>query len=209
MQDLTEEGHLWAGGSFDDALSFFGELTFSADGVELEHATLHFDDLVGPAHALNLVVGKGMATLSSFGPHSTYLGDMAMPVVPVTALYGATGGSFALMNNNNGLELNGTIGGRFDYSAGINAGANLDVQDAQDVYAHVGYKLGDMSLDGTLIGLLRQAPPARRHLGRGRLRAEPGPARLPGPNGIRCPATPRTDAEEMLGAQIIGAFEKR
>jgi len=147
IQDLTEEGHIWAGGSFDDSMTFFAELTFAPDGVEVEHATVQFADLFGPAHLVNVVVGKGMATLSSFGPHSTYLVDTALPLLPMTALYGATSESFALVNNTNAIEANGTIIGRIDYSVGLAAGANVDVHDSQDVYAHVGYKLGGMSLD--------------------------------------------------------------
>ena len=40
------------------------------------------------------------------------------------------------------------VKGRFIYSFGINSGANLDVRNTENVYAHVGYKVGGMRLDG-------------------------------------------------------------
>src|SRR6266540_1521655 len=55
--------------------------------------------------------------------------------------------SIALVLLTSANEANGTIIGRIDYSVGLAAGANVDVHDSQDVYAHVGYKLGGMSLD--------------------------------------------------------------
>ena len=76
LDNLIEEGHIWAGGSFDDGISFFGELTFASDGVGVETAHVHFNDLVGPAYALNLTVGKFIPTISSFGPHSSYLSSL-------------------------------------------------------------------------------------------------------------------------------------
>ena len=37
MQDLTAEAHLWAGGAINDSLTYFAQITLSADGVEIEH----------------------------------------------------------------------------------------------------------------------------------------------------------------------------
>lgn len=148
LNDVISEGHLWAGGSFDDTITFFGEVTVASDGTDVEHATVHFNDLVGPKHVLNAVVGKNVATLSSFGSHSSYVADMAATPLLVTALYGATSDSWNIDDAYNGLELNGTVGGRFDYAAGLNAGANVDARGANDWYAHVGYKFGGVRLDG-------------------------------------------------------------
>jgi hypothetical protein len=149
LHDLVAEGHLWAGGSFSEHIAYFAEVTFSTDGtIDLEHAELHFNDLFGPKHIFNLYVGRGFPTLTSFAPHSSYLADTIMPGLGVTALYGATSASFTTLGQDNLVEVNGMAGGRFIYSVGVAAGANLDVRNAEDVYAHLGFKLGGMRLDG-------------------------------------------------------------
>lgn len=146
--NLVEEGHLWAGGSFDDTITYFSELTASADGIEIERAMVSFNDLVGPAHAVNVWVGKGSGTLNSFGPHSTYIADAAFAPLPVTALFGATSGSWNLTDNFQTAEVNGTIEGMVDYSAGVTNGANASVQTPTNAYVHVGAKFGGVRLDG-------------------------------------------------------------
>jgi hypothetical protein len=87
LDSLIAEAHVWAAGSFDEKITFFGEVTISADGVEIEHARVHFNDLLGPKHLLNLSVGKQFATLASFGPHSSYVADVLIPPLSVSALY--------------------------------------------------------------------------------------------------------------------------
>lgn len=146
--NIIEEGHLWAAGSIDDSITFYSELTAATDGVELETASLYFNDLAGPAHAVNLAVGKRVGSYTSFAPHSSYFADGMMTQVPVTGLYGATSDPFLFNDNHNGIEVNGVVGGRFDYAAGIAAGTNVDVRNSANVYGHVGYKLGGANLDG-------------------------------------------------------------
>lgn len=146
--NLVEEGHLWAGGSFDESITFFSELTASADGFEIERAIVSFDDLFGPTHAVNVWVGKGSSTLNSFGPHSTYIADNAIPSVAVTALFGATSPSWSLTDNFQTVEVNGVLSGVVDYSAGITNGANSEVRAPTNAYLHVGTKLGGVRLDG-------------------------------------------------------------
>jgi hypothetical protein len=146
--DLIEEGHLWAGGDFDDGITFFGELTASGGGIELERAVVSFDDLVGPDHAVNVWVGRGSATLNSFGPHSTYIADSQIPLVQTTALFGATSDSWDLVDNFQTAELNGVVGGVVDYSAGVANGANSEVRTPRNAWMHLGYKLGGVRLDG-------------------------------------------------------------
>jgi thiol-disulfide isomerase/thioredoxin len=147
LTHMVEEGHLWAGGSFDDEITFFGEVTFADGGAELEHVSVHFNDLAGPKHALNVVAGKIAPTLSSFGAHASYLADMTITPLFVTALYGATSDSWNVVDAYGGIEVNGTVKGRLDYTAGANAGANVDTRSTDDYYAHVGYKFGGMPLD--------------------------------------------------------------
>jgi hypothetical protein len=150
LHDLIAEAHLWAGGAFTEHISYFAEVTFSSAGnIDLEHAELHFNDLVPQAkHVLNLYVGRGFPTLTSFGPHSSYVADTLTPGLFTTALYGATSESFSLTNEYNLVELNGMVKGRFIYSVGVNSGSNLDVRNAENVYGHVGFKLGGLRLDG-------------------------------------------------------------
>ena len=149
FDNLIEEGHLWAAGSIDDSITFYSELTASrADGVDLETAAVYFNDLVGPAHAVNLAVGRRIGTYTSFQNHGSYFADLMITQVPVTGLYGATSDPFVFNDNHNGLEVNGVIGSRFDYSVGLAAGTNLDARNSANIYGHVGYKLGGSTLDG-------------------------------------------------------------
>ncbi len=146
--NLVKEGHLWAGGSFDDSITYFSELTASAGGIEVERAVVIFNDLIGPAHAVNLWVGKGSGTLNSFGPHSTYIGDSMIASSPVTALFGGTSNSWNLTDNFQTAEVNGVVEGLVDYSAGITNGANTAAHTPTNVYVHAGAKFGGVRLDG-------------------------------------------------------------
>jgi hypothetical protein len=149
LDTLIQEAHLWAAGSVDDSITYYSETTFSRiDGLNVERAALYLGDLVGPQHAVNAVVGRFPAQLTSFGPHSSYLADTELPAVLVTGLYGATSDPFDFTDNHNGAEINGVIAGRFDYSAGLVAGTNVDFRTSSNVYAHVGVKLGGATLDG-------------------------------------------------------------
>ena len=89
-----------------------------------------------------------MPTLSTFGPHSSYLVDMATTPLMVTALYGGTSDSWNVGDGYDGAEVNGVLGGRFEYAAGFNAGANVDVRNPNNAYAFIAYKLGGARLDG-------------------------------------------------------------
>lgn len=151
LDNLVGEGQLWAGAALDDKVTLWGELSFSDGGAEVEHAQILFNDLVGPKHAVNLVVGKGFPTLTSFGPHSSFLGDARITTVPVTGLYGLSADPFTLVDNYDGFEVTGVLGeGRFDYSAGVSSGKNDagSLFNSENAYAHAGYKIGGMRLDG-------------------------------------------------------------
>jgi hypothetical protein len=152
FSNLVAEGHVWAGGSFDDTITYFGEITFSRDGtIDIEHARVIFNDLIGPKHAVNLQVGRGFQTLSSFGMHSSYVSDTRMLDAPVAALYGAQGNPWGVLGQYNGIEVNGVVFNDFNYSLGINAGTTTsltDVRPLENFYGHVGYKIGGMTMDG-------------------------------------------------------------
>lgn len=148
LHSLIEEAHLWAGGSFSEHISYFGELTFADAAVEIEHAELHFNDLTAQRHLVNVYVGRGAPTLTSFGPHSSYIADAIMPGLSVTGLYGGSTDSFNVMGQYNLVEVNGMAGGRFIYGIGATSGANIGVRTTENFHGHVGFKLGGMRLDG-------------------------------------------------------------
>jgi hypothetical protein len=156
LDTLVEEGHVWAAGSIDDSITYYSEVTAAADGVELETAALFFNDLAGPAHAVNLDVGRRIGTYTSFQNHGSYLADMMMTQVPVTGLYGATSDPFVFNDNHNGVEVNGVVECRFNYSAGFAAGTNFDARNSANFYGHIGYKIGGSTLDGEHTGGVAQ-----------------------------------------------------
>jgi hypothetical protein len=151
LDDLVAEGHLWAGAALDDSLTIWAEFTIAHGGADVEHAQVLLNDLLGPKHAVNLVVGRGFPTLTSFGPHSSYLGDVRITNAPVTGIYGLSTDPFILVDNFNGFELTGVLlKGRADYSAGWTTGKNTvgTKFNSENVYGHVGYKFGGLRLDG-------------------------------------------------------------
>jgi len=151
LDNATLEAHLWAGAAFTDTITSWGELTVNtAGGVAIEHAQLLFNDLFGPKHLFNLVVGLGLPTIGSFGPHSSYIADQLIPNVPVTGIYGLSADPFVLVDNYPGLELRGTYEGRIEYALGWNAGKNSwsSAFNSENWYAMAGFKLGGMRLDG-------------------------------------------------------------
>jgi len=165
MNELVQGASLYAGGSFDPHTTFFAELAVGPAtgsdglsgggglaggvGVSIESALLLFNDLLGPDHALNLVVGRGIPTTTSFGPHSSYLADLAVPSLASSALYGrAPDAAWAFAATDNLVELNGLVAGRLDWSAGIEQGVSARIRSPQDVYLHLGARLGGPRLDG-------------------------------------------------------------
>ena len=149
LQNVIGEAHLWAGGSYDDKITYWGEVTFATDGtIDIEKAQIIINDWLGPKHAVNTIVGRGVANVSSFGPHSAYVADALIPSVPVTGLLGAQGDSFNIGDNYDFVEMNGVIGGRFIYNVGLSAGQHIDVRPTENFYGHIGFKLGGMRMDG-------------------------------------------------------------
>jgi len=151
LDNLVEEAHVWAGGAISDTITVWGEATFTKDGANLERAEVLFNDLFGPKHTLNLVVGRGVPTITAFGPHSSYLSDSHVVNVPLQDVYSPTGAADAnwvLNDNYNLVELNGVAGGRIEYGVGLNAGSHISVRPSENVYGHLAFKLGGMRMDG-------------------------------------------------------------
>jgi hypothetical protein len=151
--DILSEMHLFGAGAFDDRVTYFTQLTFASDGVDLETAYLLWNDVLGAdVHALNLWVGRLMSTsLTSFGGHGSYLSDTATPEVSLVGLYNPSGTFILGQGHSDGVEANGVLGHRVDWSIGWLASmplSGLKVPNSEDVYAHLGVKLGGISLDG-------------------------------------------------------------
>jgi len=149
LQDLAAEAHIWGGAAFDDTITVWFEMTFSSDGVDVEHAQLLFNDIVGPKHLFNLIVGHGFPNITQYGPHSSYLADAMVTTVPVTGVYWGDSNPWTLVDNYTGVELNGVIAGRIDYAVGLNAGKIAHgLAPTDNFYGRVGFKIGGMRLDG-------------------------------------------------------------
>ena len=149
LDNLLEEGHIFAAGAISDTITIWAELTLTKDGGELENAQILFNDLFGPKHLLNLTVGRGIPTLTAFGPHDSYVSDRYLATSPLLSAYG-NDPAFELQGHFNLLELNGILpGGRFEYGVGLHAGSHLsEIRPTENVYGHLAYKLGGMRLDG-------------------------------------------------------------
>jgi hypothetical protein len=150
---IVGEAHLFGAGSLSDTLTYFAQVTIPTnDSVDLETAYLLWNDIVGPDHAVNLWVGRLFAPqITSFALHSSYLADTRMPAISPVGLWNTTG-SFTLgQGHTDGVELNGILFHRFDYSLGWVASSNasgLKAPNVEDAYVHVGVKSGGVALDG-------------------------------------------------------------
>lgn len=150
---ISGEFHLFGAGAFDDKITYFSQLTIPDDGtIEIETAYILLNDLAGPSHLLNIWLGRLMSPqINSFGLHSSYLGDTFLPAVTVAGLYNPSA-SFTLgQGHSDGIEANGIIGHRVDWSLGwiaSSVGSGLGLPNAEDVYAHIGVKSGGVALDG-------------------------------------------------------------
>jgi hypothetical protein len=155
---VEAEMHIFGAGAFNDTLTYMTQLTLESDfgspaaTFDIETAYLLWNDIAGPRHLVNLWVGRLWAPqLTSFGLHSAYLNDTVMPAVSVAGLYNPSAGFTLGQGHNDGAELNGIAGHRFDYAVGwvaSSTASGLQLPNAQDVYAHIGIKSGGVALDG-------------------------------------------------------------
>ena len=147
---ISGEIHLFGAGAFNDSLTYFTQVTIPDGGsVDIETAYLLWNDILGPAHLLNLWVGRLMSPqLTSFGLHSSYISDTFTPAVSVAGLYSPST-SVLGQGHTDGVELSGIAAHRFAWSLGwVASSSGLGMPDAEDVYAHIGIKSGGVALDG-------------------------------------------------------------
>jgi hypothetical protein len=168
---IEAEMHIFGAGAFSDTLTYMTQLTLESDfgdppgAFDIETAYLLWNDIVGPPHALNLWVGRLFAPqLTSYGLHSSYLSDSVLPAVSVAGLYNESAGFTLGQGHTDGVELNGIAWHRLGYSLGwiaSSTASGLSLPNAEDVYAHVGFKAGGMSLDGEGAGAATPADTQR------------------------------------------------
>ena len=151
--NFVGEFHLFGAGAFTDNLTYFTQLTIPTDGtIDIETAYLLWNDIAGPDHFFNLWMGRLMGpSLTSFGLHSSYLNDTFTPAVTIVGLYNPTGSMTLGQGHTDGIEANGIVAHRFDWSLGWIASTmapGLAAPDSEDFYAHIGVKSGGVALDG-------------------------------------------------------------
>ncbi len=129
-------------------VSIWAGVDFSTDGgVQFERGSLMFSNLFH-ASALHLKIGQFEPQILSFSDYRR-LGGPAYQLISTQILHGNW--NFEVIR---GLDLSGTIGGRFGwnlaYGQGIEGSYNNDgiKQVPRDAYAHVYFKLGGLRLDG-------------------------------------------------------------
>jgi hypothetical protein len=134
---------LIAAGNLGRHLSFFGKIEVGADGdVGLERPNVVISPFDTPA--LNIKLGSFEPSLLGFSVHRSLTGhDFAFNTVHL----GDNG--WAPEPSQAGIELNGVLGSRFGYSAGVVEGRGNGFNRQKDFYGRLEYKLGGMSLDGT------------------------------------------------------------
>ncbi len=150
---IVSEAHIFGAGSFSDTLTYMAQLTFAPDGVDIETGYLLWNDVVGPDHLVNIWIGRLFAPqLSSYGLHSSYLNDSYMPAISIAGLYNPSGNFVVGQGHSDGIEVSGIAGHRVGYSLGsiasLSTAGGLKVRNSEEVYAHIGVKLGGVSLDG-------------------------------------------------------------
>ncbi len=154
--DFVGEAAIFAAGAFNDKLTYFVELSAADGGIGVERGYLLWSDIVGPRHAVNLNIGRIAPTLTSFALHSTYVGDTMLPAENIGLLYNDSFPEDPMtvaFGHPDGIEVNGVVAHRIDYSVGwvastVAEGMDFANPNSEDAYAHIGFKLGGMSLDG-------------------------------------------------------------
>ncbi|MBI3871541.1 MAG: hypothetical protein HY304_00500 [candidate division Zixibacteria bacterium] len=146
--DMPHELELLFGTSFGTELGVFGSWVIYDEGeneTALEKFFFQFNDVVGPKDAVNVKVG-----LLEPGITSGYMEANSLTLDrPITIDYRATG-DWSPADVQAGIELNGILGSRFEYAAGVvnGEGKTTPSKDRKDVFARVAFKTGGLGLDG-------------------------------------------------------------
>lgn len=145
---LATSGSLYAITNIDDAITVMAMVSVSDTAASLDETLLVWSDVVGPRGAANLSVGYAFPTLTPFARTSSYFGRHTLALA-MTTLFGGAGAPFRVGAKYNLVEVNGILGGRFEYGVGLANGSHVGgVRSPENVYGHLGVKLGGMRLDG-------------------------------------------------------------
>jgi hypothetical protein len=170
---FPQEVNLFAAGTLGRSFAFFGEVTYGENpdgstGVEIEHARLDWNNVIGPDHLVNIRIGKfapnlydgfqemwlmtdnGVDTLFAYNPigfnGGTGLGD--------------SGAGVSLPARARAIEVYGVAAHRFFYTVGVaqplgpgGPNGTFGSNSSKDFYARVDYKFGGMGLDGDSTGV--------------------------------------------------------
>lgn len=151
LDRLATRATMYAAGDIDDNLTYLALLSFSDTATTLEQSLLVWSDVVGPKHWANLSFGYSFPTLTPFGRGSAFAGGRLTAASAMGTLFGHTGAPFRVTNKYNLIEVNGILGGRLEYGAGMAAGTHTATEASRapaNYYGHLAYKLGGMRLDG-------------------------------------------------------------
>jgi len=159
IDQLSSGGNLFAAASVDDAITAYAVVGVSETAATLNTAYVTWNDVIGPRHLVNLLVGSTFPTLTPFALSSTYAGGRQIFTVSMTTLYKGTGAPFRAISRYPTLELRGVAAGRIGYSVGVNGGAHVGgTRSAENFYGHLAFKVGGMRLDGERDGKNPVAP---------------------------------------------------
>lgn len=143
FEDIGSVVEAFAGGSAGDNISYWGELEFAGEVIEVERAYLVFNNLFGTKLGLNFKLGKFEPGVLSVTNHRR--------VTPRYWITTKTVGDnqWSLEGTQKGFELYGVLGqGRLGYNLGLVEGRRNNPNSAKDVYAHLAYKFGGLRWDG-------------------------------------------------------------
>ncbi len=164
---FPNEIYALSGGALGEAIGFFVEAEWTPeDGIEVVQAKILFQDLFPflPDRTLNLWVGKQNLYLFTLGDRQIDRAARqrllwgAFDISQLRLLNPATGDSLRSANDMQlrfsqpGVEINGILGRRAFYAAGLTQGSvdlATDNNNRKDFYYKLRYKLGGLALDGS------------------------------------------------------------
>ncbi|MDP4219199.1 MAG: hypothetical protein Q8916_04475 [Bacteroidota bacterium] len=145
------------GGTLGEDMAFWGQASFSSEGLELNRIFLSISNIIGDSYALNARIGVFEPQLFSFSTHRAWMEGYWL----TTRAFGDADHhddqmGWTLEEHLSGIEVNGMAAdGRLFYSAGIVEGFGPEggpLHSDKDFYGHLSYKVGGLPLDGVTAG---------------------------------------------------------
>ena len=145
FDEAAAEVDMLMSGTISENISFFWELNFADDGLEIEMGTINFSNLLAShlkPNLLNFRIGKLVPEFVANGHRGLATHH------PWLSIKNVGDNKWTLLDSQKGIELNGIIAGRLGYDVGLVEGRNNLPNTDKDPYIHLAYKLGGMRLDG-------------------------------------------------------------